>query len=173
MRRILTPAFPALAVSVLVAACGSGSSSSGAKSTASSTTATGMTIVAAASNPTLGRTVLVDAHGLTLYRLSGEGAGKFICTGSCTKLWHPLAASSRAAPSGTVESLGTIKRPDGTLQVTFRGMPLYTFAQDRKPADAKGQGIKDVGTWNAVSTTATTGGAPTPAQTTPSRSYGY
>ncbi len=167
MRRVLTPAFAAVAVSVLVAACGSGSSSSAARST----TTTGTVIVTTASNPTLGRRVLVDAHGLTLYRLSGEGAGKFICTGSCTKLWHPLAASSRAAPSGTVESLGTIKRPDGTLQVTFRGMPLYTFAQDRKPADAKGQGIKDVGTWNAVSTTRG-GGAPTPAQTTPGRS-GY
>ena len=53
-------------------------------------------------------------------------------------------------PSGGVGSLGTVKRPDGTEQVTYKGMPLYTFAQDQKPGDAGGQGIKDVGTWTAV-----------------------
>jgi len=170
MRKLITVAFPALAVSVLVAACGSSSSSSTTKPPASSTTATAATVVKTASNAKLGGTVLVDARGMTLYRLSGEGAAKFICTGgSCTRIWHPLRVSSGAAPSGTVGSLGTVKRPDGTRQVTFRAMPLYTFAQDRKPGDANGQGIKDVGTWSAVSPAGTTGGGASttaPAQTT-------
>ncbi len=170
MRRVITLACSAAAVSVLVAACGRSYGSSGTKSTASSTTATAAPIVETAPNPTLGTTVLVDAHGMTLYRLSGEGAGKFICTGSCTKIWHPLLASS-GAPSGIVASLGAIKRPDGTRQVTFRGMPLYTFAQDRTAADAKGQGIKDVGTWNAV-TTGRGASTTAPTQKTPSSS-GY
>ena len=68
-------------------------------------------------------------------------------------------------------SLGTVKRPDGTEQVTYKGMPLYTFAQDRAAGEANGQGIKDVGTWRAVSAskststapaTTTTSGAPAP-----------
>lgn len=36
--------------------------------------------------------------------------------------------------------------------MTYKGMPLYTFAEDTAPGQAKGQGIKDVGTWNAVTT---------------------
>ena len=45
-------------------------------------------------------------------------------------------------------SFGTIKRPEGTLQVSFDGMPLYTFAGDSRPGQANGQGIG--GVWFAV-----------------------
>ena len=86
---------------------------------------------------------------MTLYSLSAEQGGKFICTSTaCTQVWHPLIASG-GTPSGSVGSLGTVKRPDGAVQVTYKGMPLYTFAGDR-PGEAKGQGLKDVGTWSAV-----------------------
>jgi predicted lipoprotein with Yx(FWY)xxD motif len=107
--------------------------------------------------------VLTDSQGMTLYSLSGEHGGKFICTSStCTQVWHPVTASSASAPSGSVGSLGTVKRPDGTEQVTYKGMPLYTFVQDQQPGDAKGQGLKDVGTWTAVTTAASsTAGART------------
>jgi len=55
---------------------------------------------------------------------------------------------------------GFVKRPDGTMQVAYKGMPLYTFAQDKAPGEANGQGIKDVGTWTAivVSAPASSGG---------------
>ncbi|MGC2374428.1 MAG: hypothetical protein WA484_11205 [Solirubrobacteraceae bacterium] len=119
---------------------------------------------------------------MTLYHLSGEHNGKFICTSSaCVRIWHPLSVAS-GTPSGTVGSLGTVKRPDGTVQVTYKGMPLYTFASDRKPGEAKGQGIKDVGTWTAVTVSSSSSGgatsapATTPTQTTPPASsggYGY
>jgi len=92
---------------------------------------------------------------MTLYRLSGERAGRFICTNAgCLQIWHPLTATVAGTPGG-VASLGTVKRPDGSEQVTYKGMPLYTFASDRQPGDAKGQGLKDVGTWNAVAVGAT------------------
>jgi predicted lipoprotein with Yx(FWY)xxD motif len=124
-------------------------------------------VVKSAANSTLGATVLVNAQGLTLYSLSGETGGKFICASSaCTQVWHPLSASA-GTPSGSVGSLGTVKRPDGTVQVTYKGMPLYTFAEDRAPGEAKGQGIKDVGTWKAVTVGTQSSSAPaaTPAAT--------
>ena len=77
-------------------------------------------------------------------------------------MWHPLTGSTAGAAVG---SLGTVKRPDGTEQVTYRDMPLYTFAQDRAPGEANGQGIKDVGTWRAVTASKGTSAAPATAST--------
>ena len=54
-------------------------------------------------------------------------------------------------PTGPVK-LGTIERPDGKTQVTFKGRPLYSFAGDSKAGDVNGEGIKDVGTWHAAVT---------------------
>jgi predicted lipoprotein with Yx(FWY)xxD motif len=137
---------PVLALSLLASACGSSSSTSSASGSASSTP-----VVKTATNSKLGATILVNAGGLTLYRLSGEQNGKFICTtAACLGTWHPLTVPSGGALSGTVGSLGQVKRPDGTEQVTFKGMPLYTFSGDTAPGDANGQGFKDVGTWDAL-----------------------
>jgi predicted lipoprotein with Yx(FWY)xxD motif len=161
MRHLLKLSVPAIAVSLMLSACGSSSSSKASSSAASVAPAAQTSanasassgLVKTASNSTLGA-VLVDSKGMTLYHLSGEQNGKFICTSSaCVGVWHPLTAPSGGAPiSGAVGSLGTVKRPDGTTQVTYMGTPLYTFAQDQQPGDAKGQGIKDVGTWSAVTT---------------------
>ncbi|HEV7529961.1 MAG TPA: hypothetical protein VGO29_13785 [Solirubrobacteraceae bacterium] len=180
MRRITTCLLPAIAVSLTLVACGGSSYSAGSssKSNAAATSAASSSgasssssagaVVKTAANSTLGATVLTDAAGMTLYRLSGEQAGKFICaTAACTQIWHPLAASATSAPSG-VGSLGAVKRPDGSRQVAYKGMPLYTFAQDRRPGDAKGQGLKDVGTWNAVTVAASASPAkPAPASESP------
>lgn len=180
MSQIAKVAVPALA-SLLLAACGSSSSSTSSNASAggasTGTQAGGGTsgsVVRTASNSTLGATVLVDAQGMTLYRLSAEQHGKWICTSACVQIWHPLIAPAGASPKG-VSSLGTVKRPDGTVQVTYKGMPLYTFAQDQKLGDAKGQGIKDVGTWNAVTTGAGANSPPTKSTATTSSggSYGY
>ena len=162
MRRSLKFVLPTLAAALLLAACGSSSSSKSSTSAAATQTsgsASGSTgsgvVVKTASNSKLGATILVDARGMTLYHLSAEQNGKFICTSAtCVKVWPPLKASSGSAPTGTVGSLGTIMRPDGTEQVTYKGMPLYTFAHDTAPGQANGQGIKDVGTWTAVTTSA-------------------
>ncbi len=103
-----------------------------------------------AHNAKLGKTVLTDLKGLTLYTLSAETNGKFICKGSCLRDWHPLVVAAGVKPTGPVR-LGTVKRPDnGRRQVTFGGRPLYTFDEDEKAGDAKGQGVKDVGTWRAA-----------------------
>jgi predicted lipoprotein with Yx(FWY)xxD motif len=103
-------------------------------------------LVTTAQNPTIGGAVLVDRSGMTLYTLSAEGPSHFICTkgalvpGSsstqCLSLWKPLLVMG-GKPTGTVSSLGAVTRPDGVgRQLTYRGMPLYTFTEDRKPGDA-------------------------------------
>ena len=180
-------AFPSLAACLLLAACGSSSSSttagSGGASNASPaahTTGSSATVVKTGSS-SLGR-ILVDANGMTLYALSAEKNGKFICTQSaCTAIWHPLTVSAGTTPGGQVSSLGVVKRPDGTTQVAYKGAPLYTFGQDQQPGETKGQGFKDVGTWSVVTVgAAAPGTTSTPATTsTPSEMssgggrYGY
>ncbi len=112
--------------------------------------ATNKRVVKKAHNATLGKTVLVNLRDLTLYSLSVETHGKFICKRGCLVDWHPLYVARGVKPTG-VANLGTVKRPDnGRRQVTFKGRPLYTFDEDAKPGDAKGEGIKDVGTWHAA-----------------------
>jgi predicted lipoprotein with Yx(FWY)xxD motif len=98
-----------------------------------------------------GQRLLATTKGRTLYTLSAEKGGKFICTATsgCTSIWVPLTVAGGVVPQGPVE-LGTIHRPEGTIQVTYKGHPLYTFASDKKPGQTKGEGIKDVGTWHAA-----------------------
>jgi len=110
---------------------------------------TGKTVAKKADNATLGKTVLTTTKGRTLYSLSAETKGRFICTASCLSIWHPLVVKAGVKPIGPVK-LGTIKRPDGRTQVTYRGRPLYRFGGDVKSGDANGEGIKDVGTWHAA-----------------------
>ena len=171
MRQTMKVLIPMLAMSALISACGSSSSKKTSPTAASQPAATqassSSALVKTASNGTLKATVLVNAQGMTLYHLSGEEGGKFICTSSaCVQVWHPLTVTTASTPTGSV-ALATVKRPDGSVQVTYKGEPLYTFAQDTAPGQANGQGIKDVGTWSAVVLEA--GGATT---TTPSGSEG-
>jgi predicted lipoprotein with Yx(FWY)xxD motif len=187
MRHVLKLSLPAIAASLLIAACGSSSSSSTTSSAANTqaaqtTSSPSSSVVVKSASNTLG-TILIDSQGMTLYHLSGEQNGKFICTSSaCVGIWHPLIAPSGGASSGEVGSLGTVKRPDGTVQVTYKGTPLYTFTGDQQSGETKGQGIKDVGTWSVVTTstssapTTSTSSAPTTstgnAPTTPATSTG-
>jgi predicted lipoprotein with Yx(FWY)xxD motif len=173
MRKSPKLLIPLLAATVLLAACGSSSKSSSNAPSATSTAVSQATssqnaagssvVVKTASNSVVGGTTLVNAQGMTLYHLSGEQNGKFICTSStCVGVWHPLTLAPGSTPTG-VSALATVKRPDGTVQVTYKGTPLYTFAQDAAPGQAKGQGIKDVGTWSAVTVSGESGAASTPS----------
>jgi predicted lipoprotein with Yx(FWY)xxD motif len=116
----------------------------------------------------LGKTVLTTNSGRTLYSLSAETRGKFICTDSgCLASWKPLVVPKGVKPLGPV-TLGTRMRPDGRTQVTYKGLPLYSFNGDIKKGEANGEGIKDVGTWH-VAKTAKVSAAPQPQpQPTPS-----
>jgi len=136
-------------------------------------------------------TVLVSANGRTLYHLTAEKRGKIACSGTCAKAWPPLTIKKGAKPTaGTgvkAAKLGTIKRPDGTIQVTYNGFALYRYGDDTKKGDAEGQGedhvwftisasgalVKTAATQPATTTTSTGAGSPPPATTTTPRGYGY
>ena len=112
-------------------------------------------VVRTTQNRTLHKTVLVDRRGKTLYTLSAETRGRFICTTKfCLSLWTPLVVAHGTTPAGA-KLLATVERPDGRTQVTYRGRPLYTFNED-KPGDVKGNGFKDVGIWLVATPKATT-----------------
>jgi predicted lipoprotein with Yx(FWY)xxD motif len=176
MRHLLKLSLPAAAASLLLAACGSSSTSSNTTSSAASTQPAAQTgssssgAVVKTASSSLG-TILVNSQGMTLYHLSGEQNGKFICTSSaCVGVWHPLIAPSSGAPSGEVGSLGTVKRPEGTVQVTYKGTPLYTFAQDKQAGETNGQGIKDVGTWSVITASPTSTPPSTSSSSAPEKS---
>lgn len=111
--------------------------------------ATAPTTVKTAKISSLG-TVLVNASGLTLYRFTTDKKGSSSCTGACAALWPPLLATAKptAGKGVTASKLGMLKRSNGQKQVTYEGFPLYRYAGDRKPGQAKGEGTE--GTWYAV-----------------------
>jgi len=105
--------------------------------------------VHAVKNATLHKRIVVTASGRTLYTLSAEVHGRFICTKSCLATWPPLKVPAGAKVEG-VAKLGVVKRPDGIRQATLNGHPLYRFSGDSRKGDVNGEGFKDVGTWHAA-----------------------
>lgn len=129
-------------------------------------------VVTTAKNKTLHRTILVTRSGKSLYSLSAERHGRFICTDSaCLSVWKPLTVAKGTTPTG-VRGLSTVKRPDGRTQVAYKGGPLYTFTGDHKPGSAAGNGFKDVGTWLAATTSKTSATAPA-STSSGGGGYGY
>ena len=90
---------------------------------------------------------LVDEEGKALYLWEADKDGKSTCTGPCAAAWPPVTTSGPPqAGSGIDKSLlGTVKRDDGTEQVTYSGHPLYYFVGDTAAGMAKGQGSKAFG----------------------------
>lgn len=91
--------------------------------------------------------ILVDAGGMTLYRFDADtqGSGESACTDGCADTWPPLTVDDEpSAGDGISAPLTTFDRGDGTTQMAADGWPLYYFASDGSPGDAKGQGVNDV-----------------------------
>jgi predicted lipoprotein with Yx(FWY)xxD motif len=128
------------------------------------------TVAKTATVAALDKTVLTTNRGRTLYSLSAETKGRFICTGACLASWKPLVVPKGVKPVGPA-ALGTRTRPDGRIQVTFKGLPLYSFSGDTKMGEANGEGIKDVGTWHAAKVAISPQGAPQPESPAPTSPY--
>lgn len=96
--------------------------------------------------------ILVDSDGMTLYMfVPDEEAGEPTCYDDCAQTWPPLEATGEpTAGEGLDQSLlGTAERTDGTTQVTYNDLTLYTFSGDEAAGDTNGQGLNDV--WWVVS----------------------
>lgn len=105
----------------------------------------------AATSGALGTKILVDSRGFTLYHRLSEKKGSVSCIGACRKAWPPLLVTSGKPVAGTGligAKLGTIKRPDGGVQVTYTGYSLYLSSADKKAGQTNGQGAK--GEWYAI-----------------------
>jgi len=111
---------------------------------ASGTKADGAT-VAVGKSP-LGR-IIVDSKGITLYDVPPDKGTTSVCYGACAALWPPLITKGKpvAGPGVRASLLGTTKRKDGKLEVTYNGHPLYYFVSDRKPGQATGQALNQFG----------------------------
>ncbi len=148
-----------------IALAGCGSSSSSTSSTTASTTtpssttssspapAGGAAAVGTADNSDLGQTILVGANGMTLYNFEKDESDESYCNGECAKAWPPLTTNGAPKSSGDASQsqLGTIKRDDGSMQVTYDGHPLYYFEGDKKPGEATGNGSEAFGAeWYAL-----------------------
>ena len=95
--------------------------------------------------------ILVNASGHSLYLFTNDKDGKSVCTGSCAKFWPPLIAHGKltAGPGAKKSLLGTTRRSDGRLQVTYHKHPLYTYSLDKQAGQVAGQGSGD--SWYVVS----------------------
>lgn len=89
--------------------------------------------------------ILADQNGMTLYTYDEDMGGTSSCTGLCAAAWPPVYAQDGAQPTG---HLTVIARPDGSKQWAKDGMPLYTYEQDKKAGDIKGDGLE--GAWHIV-----------------------
>ena len=166
MKNWIVTAACAAGIALAATACSSGSSTGSVATTpaASSATAQASSPAAAPSSSAAAMTVglvsvsgipgkfLADSQGRTLYLFEADKGGTSTCAGACAAAWPPVTASGMpTAGSGVNEALlGTVKRSDGTEQLTYNHHPLYYFAADTAGM-AKGQGYKDFGAgWYVV-----------------------
>lgn len=90
---------------------------------------------------------LVDGKGMSLYLFEADEGGMSSCYDACATAWPPLMTSGAPQAAGKAKHslLGTVKRKDGSMQVTYGGWPVYYFIKDRAAGDTKGQGIDGFG----------------------------
>jgi predicted lipoprotein with Yx(FWY)xxD motif len=108
------------------------------------TAAHGTTVRVAKSR--LGR-ILVDSRGITLYDFVADKRGRSACYGACATYWPPLITKGKphAGRGLRASLLGTTKRRDGKLEVTYNHHPLYYFVGDQRPGQTTGQSLNQFG----------------------------
>jgi predicted lipoprotein with Yx(FWY)xxD motif len=140
----------AAALALVLAACGgqaagpaataSPSPSASATPTATPTPSSGPLLLAQ-SVGTMGTILVAAANNHTVYTFDSDTPGVSKCTGGCASTWPPVSIASGTTPTGgpgVTGQLGTITRADGSLQVTYKGLPLYFFHSDANAGDTKG-----------------------------------
>jgi predicted lipoprotein with Yx(FWY)xxD motif len=149
------------AAALIVAGCGSGkkTSATSAASTPASTQATappaepGTSIVVKRAGK-LGTVLAAGPKKMTVYLFEADKGATSACSGACASAWPPVTTSGTpmAGHGALASDLGTTKRSEGTMQVTYKGHPLYYFVKDKDSGDAYGEGVKAFGAeWYALS----------------------
>ena len=95
--------------------------------------------------------IVIDGQGFLAYRSDKDSPDPSTtsCLGACVRTWLPLRAAPDLRVTGIDRQLiGSFTRPDGIVQLTLAGWPLYGYAGDRMPGDSIGQGAE--GTWFAI-----------------------
>ena len=127
-----------LGVVPLAAACSSGQTATAGMAPRSGTTVAVRTVD--------GSAVLVGPDGKTLYTNNQDRPGRPMCTSSdCTAIWEPLTVAGAQPTAGATVTgkVASVKLADGAHQVTWKGMPLYTFSFDNSPGQDTGNGVHD------------------------------
>jgi predicted lipoprotein with Yx(FWY)xxD motif len=163
MRRPVVGLLALAAAGAIAAGCSSGSSGSGGSSSGGG----GGIYGGGGSSPTSGQsgpatvkattskhgTVLVDGTGRTLYLFQKDQPNQSACSGACVSAW-PVDQSSGTPKAGSgvkASLLSTIKRTDGTTQITYNKHPLYFYSGDSQAGQLNGQGLNAFGAvWNVV-----------------------
>jgi predicted lipoprotein with Yx(FWY)xxD motif len=97
--------------------------------------------------------ILFDGRGYVLYAFTRDPRGKSTCSGACARAWPPYVVTSRPRAGAGVATrrLGTTRRADGSVQVTYAGRPLYYYVSDRKPGQILCQNVTEFGgAWRVV-----------------------
>lgn len=91
--------------------------------------------------------ILFDGRGFALYAFTRDPRGRSVCSGACAAAWPPFLVKRRPGAAAAVNSsqIGTTKRADGRLQVTYAGRPLYYYIGDRKPGQVLCQNVREFG----------------------------
>ena len=170
MQKLLTAAGLA-AAALAVAACASSSSSTSSSAQSTAQAAGGSSASTLMMRTIGGAQVLTNSAGLTLYWFGPDTSTTSNCNGSCATLWPPVKGPITAG-SGVTGTVGVITRSDGTMQATYDGHPLYTYAADSAPGQNKGNGLNaSGGVWHEVTVS---GAAPAPSAAPSSHGgYGY
>jgi predicted lipoprotein with Yx(FWY)xxD motif len=165
-RTIYALALLAVAATLAIAGCGSsddgtnggayGGKGGGATSEATDKPTpgaeSGAAVLTVASAPEVGP-ILVDAEGFTVYDFHKDKGTTSSCYGACAGVWPPVLTEGapQSGEGASASKLGTTKRKDGSVQVTYAGHPLYTYAADKKPGEANGNDIDSFGAeWYAL-----------------------
>ena len=145
---------------LLLTACGGSSSSSSSAAGSGSTSSAGAQPSGGAGLPAKGTQVLIvqhsnlgwvlaEASGIVVYTYGGDTKnGSPTCTGSCAALWPAVTGVPLAGPADTLPApLGTVTMANGAKQITYDGLPLYTF-KGARPLSTKGNGVD--GKWHVI-----------------------
>ena len=97
--------------------------------------------------------ILFDGRGYVLYAFTRDPRGKSACSGACARAWPPYVVKSRPRAGAGVAAhrIGTMRRADNSVQVTYAGRPLYYYVGDRRPGQILCQNVTEYGgVWRVV-----------------------